>query len=51
MKPKARKRKMDSKGKLEIEFTKELVVDKNLKDSLLVKYKDKNKKRTRKLQT
>ena len=45
---------MDSKGKLEIEFTRELVIDNNLKDSLLVQYKDKNKdknkKRPRKLQ-
>ena len=43
---------MDSKGKLEIEFTRELVVDNNLKDSLMVQYKDKdeNKKKTRKLQ-
>lgn len=43
---------MDSKGKLEIEFTRELVVDNNLKDSLMVQYKDKdkNKKKKRKLQ-
>ena len=41
-KPKARKRKMDNRGRLVIEFSRELVIDDNLRDSLLVQYKKVN---------
>ena len=45
LKPKARKRKMDNKGRLVIEFSRELVIDDELRDSLLVQYRKVNNTR------